>query len=92
MSPRRVPKKLGDKLRVIRLQLGFTLDEMAEAVGKQEVSRRTRVYEWENGIRQPDLDCLLAYAKVSGLSTDELIDDSVELEPEEIGIEQPDKS
>lgn len=78
MPPRRVPVKLGDKLRAIRLHLGYTLDEMAEAVGKKGVSRRARVYEWEKGIRQPELDCLLAYAKLSGLSTDELIDDSVE--------------
>ena len=80
MTPREIPKKLGEKLKAIRLHLGYTMDQMAEAVGKTGKSRRTRVYEWENGIRQPDLVCLLAYARLAGVSTDVLIDDDRELE------------
>lgn len=76
---RPIPTKLGKKLKDIRLHLGFTLEEMAEVVGKTGNSRRTRVYEWENGVRQPDLNCLLTYAKLVDVSTDVLIDDTEDL-------------
>jgi len=66
-------------LRTIRLHLGYTMEQMAEAVGKTGKSRRTRVYEWELGIREPELHCLLAYARLAGASTDDLIDDEVDL-------------
>ena len=79
MSPRQIPKLLGKKLRAIRDYKGWSMDQMADAVGRKISSRRTRVYEWEQGIRQPDLNALLAYAKIIGISTDVLIDDNVEL-------------
>jgi transcriptional regulator with XRE-family HTH domain len=80
MSPKQIPKHLGKKLRSIREWKGWSLDEMAEAVGKKDPSRRTRVYEWEQGIRQPDLKTLLAYAKIIGTSTDILIDDDLNID------------
>jgi transcriptional regulator with XRE-family HTH domain len=79
MIPKQVPEKLGGKLRAIREHKGWTLDQMAEAVGRTEASRRARVYEWEEGTRQPDLLTLLAYARIAGISTDVLIDDDLEL-------------
>ena len=78
MAPKPIPKRLGQKLRAIREHKGWTLDQMAKAVGKTGISRRTRVYEWEQGIRQPDLLALLAYARLVGVSTDVLIDDNLE--------------
>lgn len=80
MTPRPIPERLGEKLRKIREHKGWSLDRMAEAVGKKGTSRRTRVYEWETGMRQPDLPTLLAYAKLIGVSTDVLIDDEAELD------------
>lgn len=80
MSPKAIPSRLGDKLRRIRETQNWSLDQMAEAVGRTEPSRRTRVYEWETGIRQPDLPTLLVYARLIGVSTDVLIDDALELE------------
>ena len=73
--PQRAPKKLGEKLRAIREHKGWTLDQMAAAVGRDDTGRRTRVYEWEQGIRQPDLKSLLEYARLAGVSTDVLLDD-----------------
>ena len=73
--PQRAPKKLGEKLRAIREHKGWTLDQMAAAVGRDDTGRRTRVYEWERGIRQPDLTSLLEYARLAGVSTDVLLDD-----------------
>lgn len=75
----KLPSQLGYKLKMIREHLGYTQDEMAEAVGKYEVSRRSRIHEWENGKRSPDLICLLAYAQLVNVSTDVLIDDQTSL-------------
>ena len=80
MSPKMIPKKLGEKLRDIRKFKGLSLDGMAEALGKEKSSRRARVFEWENGIRQPDYITLLKYAKFVDISTDMLIDDTLDLE------------
>jgi transcriptional regulator with XRE-family HTH domain len=52
---------------------------MAAALGREDASRRARVYEWETGARQPDLSTLLAYARLADVSTDVLIDDELEL-------------
>lgn len=76
---RQTPSKLGHKLKLIREHLNFTLDEMAEAIGRHDPARRSRVHEWETGKRQPDLTSLLAYARLAGVSTDMLIDDETEL-------------
>ncbi len=78
MTPKGIPQKLGPKLKAIRLHLGYTLEQMAEAVGKSGASRRTRVHEWETGKRQPDLTCLLAYSRLASVSTDVLIDDHLD--------------
>lgn len=83
MTPRQIPKQLGDKLRKIREHKGWTLDEIAEAVGRTGTSRRTRVYEWEHGTRQPDLNALLAYARLVDVPVETLIDDESELQIEE---------
>jgi transcriptional regulator with XRE-family HTH domain len=85
MAPKPIPKRLGEKLRAIREHKGWTLDQMAKAVGKTGTSRRTRVYEWEKGVRQPDLLALMAYAQLAGVSTDVLIDDDRDLELEGLG-------
>jgi transcriptional regulator with XRE-family HTH domain len=77
------PRKLGDKLRAIRKHKRWTLDRMAEMVGRTDIGRRSRVYEWEQGIRRPDLKSLLAYARLIDVSTDILIDDELELKLED---------
>lgn len=76
---RDIPKRLGEKLQAIRHHKGWTLEQMAEAVGRTDVSRRSRVWEWEKGVRQPNYPSLLTYARLVGVSTDDLIDDEVEL-------------
>ena len=76
---KQAPTRLGGKLRLIREHLNFTLEEMAEAIGRRETGRRSRIHEWETNKRQPDLVSLLGYAQLAGVSTDELIDDDVDL-------------
>jgi transcriptional regulator with XRE-family HTH domain len=75
-----MPQKLGEKLRMIREHKGWTLDQMAEAAGRTDAGRRSRVHEWERGLRQPDLESLLAFARLAEISTDVLIDDEMELD------------
>jgi len=79
MSPKTIPDNLGKKLKMIRKKNGYTLDAMAEKLGMEGISRRSRVYEWEIGTRQPDLKILLQYARMADVSTDELIDDEQKL-------------
>ena len=79
MSTVRNLENLGSKLKTIRERLGYTQEEMAQAVGKAGTSRRSRVHEWEKGLREPDLSCLLAYARLVGISTDDLLDDDIEI-------------
>ena len=80
MAAKPIPERLGEKLKKIRLAHNWTLDQMAEFLGRTGTSRRTRVYEWETGVRQPDLPALLAYARLADVSTDALIDDDLDLE------------
>jgi DNA-binding XRE family transcriptional regulator len=79
MATAKNAEHLGAKLKAIRVYLDYTQEEMAAAVGKEGVSRRARIHEWERGLREPDLSCLLAYARLVGISTDTLLDDDVEL-------------
>jgi transcriptional regulator with XRE-family HTH domain len=72
-------ENLGGKLKAIRTHLGYSQEEMATAVGKTGRSRRSRVHEWEKGLREPELSCLSAYARLAGISADDLLDDRVEL-------------
>ena len=73
---KRNPKLLGSKLKNIRLTLGLTLEEMGLALGKEGNSLRSRVYEWEKGLRTPDLISLLKYARSVDIHVDDLIDDN----------------
>ena len=79
MNKEDLPKNLGTKLRAIRISKGWSLDKMAEALGRKGSSRRSRVHEWENGLRIPHPNVILAYAKIAGVTTDELIDDDLPL-------------
>jgi len=79
MSPKPIPKNLGRKLHLIREYKGLTLDEMAALLEKTNISRRSRIHEWEKGIRMPDYLSLLAYARLVNTNVEVLIDDSLDL-------------
>ena len=76
-------ERLGEKLRIIRQRAGLTLDQMAACLGKTAKARRSRVLEWETGHRTPNLVTILRYARFAGVSTDILLDDTLELPPAE---------
>jgi transcriptional regulator with XRE-family HTH domain len=81
-SSRPQPKWLAAKLRQIRISLGLTQQQMVERLKSQKV--RLTVYSgnisrFEQGVREPSLPVLLAYARAAGVSIDVLVDDDLEL-------------
>jgi len=73
-SQRPRPKYLGRKLLQIRRSLGISQAEMVKRVGFKSV-HQAHISGYERGEREPPLPVLLKYARVAGVSTDDLIDD-----------------
>lgn len=74
------PKKLPGKLLAIRQYLCYTGQEMAAKLSNDEIKvQRTDIPRFEKGIREPSLIILLRYAKLISISTDDLIDDEIDL-------------
>lgn len=71
------PRCLPAKLLAVRQKLEASQTEMARLIGLGMSS--ARISEYEVGKREPNLMVILGYAKAAGISTDKLIDDSVEL-------------
>lgn len=80
-SPRPKPLRLGEKLLLIRQCLGWSQTEMWRAL--ELAADYTAVSQYELGTREPPLGVLLKYAHLAGISTDFLIDDSLDL-PEKL--------
>jgi transcriptional regulator with XRE-family HTH domain len=79
-SYRTRPKKLGAKLKLIRLRLGLTQPEMiAKLNAKGEPLYPSGISEYERGKREPPLLVLLSYARLAEVSTDVMIDDKLSL-------------
>lgn len=76
-SKRGRPRCLPEKLFAVRVKLEASQTEMARLIGLGITS--ARISEYEAGKREPNLMTLLGYAKAARVSTDSLIDDSVEL-------------
>ncbi|HKY27294.1 MAG TPA: helix-turn-helix transcriptional regulator [Pyrinomonadaceae bacterium] len=79
-SYRTRPKRLGEKLRLIRIKLGLSQSEMVKELGvKGEPLYPASISLYENGKREPPLGVLLRYARLAGVSTDRLIDDKLDV-------------
>ena len=79
-STRARPKRLGAKLRQIRIDLGLTQPEMIKKLaGKDARLYPSNLSEFESNRREPSLLVLLRYARIAGVSTDVLIDDKLSL-------------
>lgn len=84
---RPVPKQLSGKLRKIRLGLDLTQEKMVEAlaaelaeIGYSDIKLYPgHIAEFERGKREPSLPVLLAYALVSKINLNSLVDDRVEI-------------
>lgn len=73
------PRRLAEKLRQIRVSLGLSQSEMLERLGFDEILFRGNISQYELGRREPPLMVLLAYARTVNISTDTLIDDSMDV-------------
>jgi transcriptional regulator with XRE-family HTH domain len=79
-SYRSRPKKLGAKLKLIRINLGLTQADMIKSLNvKDEPLYPTNISAYESGKREPPLLVLLRYARLAGVAVDVLIDDKMKL-------------
>jgi transcriptional regulator with XRE-family HTH domain len=84
---RTIPKRMPEKLKAIRTEMNYTLEDMVTKletklveIGYLDVSLySSNIYEFEKGSREPLLPVLLAYARVAGVSVDALVDDRLKL-------------
>ena len=76
-NPRPKPRHLAIKLLAIRQALGLSQGEMVQRLNFQTIG--ARISEYENGIREPNLIVLLAYAKAARVRVEVLIDDNLSL-------------
>jgi transcriptional regulator with XRE-family HTH domain len=74
------PKRLGRKLRMIRKAFNYTQPELCERLGFKNITPPT-ISEYEHGKRLPPYLVLLKYSRISGVSTDVLIDDKLKIYP-----------
>ena len=77
------PKRLGEKLGVIRRQIELSQNEMIRRLGLTGKLTREEVSAYERSVREPSLPTLLQYAEVARVWIDVLVDDSLDL-PKEI--------
>lgn len=68
---RKSPKRLGEKMREVRLRLEMTQEEVAKQLGTDSGS----ISRYERGLRDPSLLEILAFSYMSGVGVEVLIDD-----------------
>lgn len=72
-------ERLPEKLLKIRLSLNLSQKELIRELKLDGEIYQGNISEYESGLRQPPLPIILAYARLAGISTDVLIDDSLDL-------------
>lgn len=81
-ATRPIPKRLGVKLRAIRIALGLKQRGMVKSLDYHEAPLHPNyISEYERGLREPYLGVLLRYARLvqkSGVTVEMLIDDKME--------------
>jgi DNA-binding XRE family transcriptional regulator len=74
------PKKLAEKLLKIRKKLGLSQTGMAEALEKQGVNANASyIARYESEVRVPGLLIVRAYAKIAGVSMEQIVGDELDL-------------
>jgi transcriptional regulator with XRE-family HTH domain len=80
MNKRAMPKKLGKKMKQIRLRLGMSQREIVEALNYTATPlRASQISQYEQGQREPTMMLVLAYARLGKVSVESLIDDKMKL-------------
>lgn len=76
------PKRLGEKLRHIRVSRNLSQNELIEKMGFKGVILQGNISQYELGRREPPLPVLLAYGRLAKVSVDILIDDKCSINSE----------
>jgi transcriptional regulator with XRE-family HTH domain len=80
MKRRAMPKKLGKKMRQIRLNLGLSQRQIVEALNYTATPlRASQISQYEQGQREPTMMLVLAYARLAKVSVESMIDDKMKL-------------
>lgn len=79
--PRPQPERLAEKLYQLRTLLGYTLEEMAQALARVKKSPpdKSYIHRFEAGTREPSLLVLLEYSRVAKVPVEAIIDDEIDL-------------
>jgi transcriptional regulator with XRE-family HTH domain len=78
-NPRRRPKRLAEKLRQIRLELGLSQTEMHKRLETEEKILYTRISDYELDKNEPSLMTILSYARLAGVHIEDIVDDELDL-------------
>src|SRR5882762_1513049 len=73
------PKRLAEKLALIREGLGLSQNELIQRMGLSDFLLREEVSDFERGKRVPPLPVLLQYGRVAGVYMDVIVDDGLDL-------------
>ncbi len=77
---------LSDKIRIIRKARGFSQEKLGECLNNENqngISRQS-ISDWESGKSEPKLDNIRELAKVLNVSFDALLDDSLDLNDQQV--------
>jgi len=76
-AKRHVPRRLPEKLRLIRERARLTMPELVNRIGCDEIPLyKGDISKYESGTREPPLVILLRYAKLGKVPVEKLIDDT----------------
>jgi len=78
-NPRPKPKRLAEKLREIRQDLGLSQTQMLKRLEHEKTMHYGRISEYESGKREPTLMTILQYARVAGVHIEDVVDDELDL-------------
>ena len=73
------PGNLSQKLRQIRIDLALSQVEIIRRLGFEDSLHVGRILEYEQGLREPSLLVLLAYARLARVHLEDLVDDEIDL-------------
>jgi transcriptional regulator with XRE-family HTH domain len=73
------PKRLAEKLLLIRDGLGLSQNELIQRMGLADFLLREEISDFERGKRVPPLPVLLQYGRVAGVYMDAIVDDELNL-------------
>ncbi len=76
-------QRFGEKLHTLRTQRGMTLKELAQALG---YTAHGHISELEAGKKMPTVQFVINVARLFGVTTDQLLNDELELDADKTDI------